>query len=50
MKITSLDREIRKVFETGYYNIPRFQRPYSWEKDQIAEFWTANLTILLGQS
>lgn len=39
MKITSLDREIRKVFETGYYNIPRFQRPYSWEKDQIAEFW-----------
>ncbi|MBK9732376.1 MAG: DUF262 domain-containing protein [Chitinophagaceae bacterium] len=39
MKITSLDREIRKVFETGYYNIPRFQRPYSWEKDQVTEFW-----------
>lgn len=39
MKITSLDKEIRKVFETGYYNIPRFQRPYSWEKEQIAEFW-----------
>lgn len=39
MKITSLDKEIRKVFETGYYNIPRFQRPYSWEKEQIVEFW-----------
>lgn len=39
MKITSLDKEIRKVFETGYYHIPRFQRPYSWEKEQVSEFW-----------
>ena len=39
MKITSLDKEIRKVFETGYYHIPRFQRPYSWEKEQVTEFW-----------
>lgn len=39
MKITSLDKEIKKVFETGYYQVPRFQRPYSWEKDHIDEFW-----------
>ena len=39
MKITSLDKEIRKVFETGYYSVPRFQRPYSWEKEQVTEFW-----------
>lgn len=39
MKITSLDKEIRKVFETGYYHIPRFQRPYSWEREQVSEFW-----------
>lgn len=39
MKITSLDKELRKVFETGYYHIPRFQRPYSWEKEQVFEFW-----------
>jgi len=39
MKITCIDKEIRKVFETGYYHIPRFQRPYSWEKDHISEFW-----------
>lgn len=38
MKITCIDKEIKKVFETGYYHIPRFQRPYSWEKDHIAEF------------
>ena len=44
MKITSLDKEIKKVFETGYYQIPRFQRPYSWEKDNVTEFW--NDTII----
>lgn len=39
MKITCIDKEIKKVIETGYYYIPRFQRPYSWEKEQILEFW-----------
>ena len=39
MKINCIDKEIKKVFETGYYHVPRFQRPYSWEKEQIAEFW-----------
>ena len=39
LKITSLDKETRKIFESGYYNIPRFQRPYSWEKEQIYDFW-----------
>jgi len=39
MKITSLDRNIREILETGYYVIPRFQRPFSWEKEQVTEFW-----------
>lgn len=39
MKINCIDKEIKKVFETGYYHVPRFQRPYSWEKEQIIEFW-----------
>jgi uncharacterized protein with ParB-like and HNH nuclease domain len=39
MKINCIDKEIKKVLETGYYHIPRFQRPYSWEKDHIEEFW-----------
>lgn len=43
MKITCIDKEIRKVFETGYYAIPRFQRPYSWEKDHISEFWNDSI-------
>lgn len=39
MKITCIDREVKKIFETGYYYIPRFQRPYSWEKEHIGDFW-----------
>lgn len=38
MKITCIDKEIKQILETGYYQIPRFQRPYSWEKDNINEF------------
>ena len=40
MKIESTDKEIRSILQSGYYRIPRFQRPYSWEKDHILDFWT----------
>jgi len=39
MKIACFDQEIRKIFETNYYKIPRFQRPYSWDKDNVEDFW-----------
>ncbi len=48
MKITCIDKEARKILETGYYQIPRFQRPYSWEKEHINDFW--NDTILESQT
>ena len=38
MKINCIDKEIKQILETGYYHIPRFQRPYSWDKDNINEF------------
>ena len=40
MKIACVDQEIRKILETNYYKIPRFQRPYSWDKDNVQEFWS----------
>lgn len=39
MKIQCVDRDIRQVLESGTYLIPRFQRPFSWDKDNIDEFW-----------
>src|SRR4051812_33884925 len=39
MKISCFDKELREIFETGYYDIPRFQRPYSWQKENVEEFW-----------
>lgn len=39
MKITSLDRNIKELFDSGFYKIPRFQRPYSWDRDNLDEFW-----------
>lgn len=39
MKIESTDQDIRTTLSSGYYRIPRFQRPYSWERENIQEFW-----------
>ena len=39
MKIESLDQDIRNLLSSGYYRIPRFQRPYSWTRENIQEFW-----------
>lgn len=39
MKIDTHDRTVRDVLKGATYVIPRFQRAYSWEADQIEEFW-----------
>src|ERR1022692_1505549 len=39
MKIRSFDKDIKDVLESGFYRIPRFQRPYSWDRDNIEDFW-----------
>jgi uncharacterized protein with ParB-like and HNH nuclease domain len=39
MKIESRDLDIRTMLSSGYYKIPRFQRPYSWDSENIQEFW-----------
>jgi uncharacterized protein with ParB-like and HNH nuclease domain len=39
MKIQCIERDIRQILESGTYIIPRFQRPFSWEKSHIEEFW-----------
>ncbi|MGH8729624.1 MAG: DUF262 domain-containing protein, partial [Burkholderiales bacterium] len=39
MKIESTDQDIRTMLSSAYYKIPRFQRPYSWDRENIQEFW-----------
>ena len=39
MKIESSDQTVTDLFNSGYFVIPRFQRPYSWDQENIGEFW-----------
>jgi uncharacterized protein with ParB-like and HNH nuclease domain len=39
MKIESRDQSIGDLLTSGYYVIPRFQRPYSWDSENISDFW-----------
>ena len=44
MKIESHDSDIETLLDTGYFYIPKFQRPYSWEEDNLVEFWDDVIT------
>lgn len=39
MKIQCQDHSVEFIFQSHYFEIPRFQRPYSWERDNWEEFW-----------
>lgn len=39
MKITCLDKQVGQFLKESFYRIPRFQRPYSWDRTNIEEFW-----------
>ena len=39
MKIEADDKEIQDIFSLGVFKIPRFQRPYSWGKVEVENFW-----------
>jgi hypothetical protein len=38
MKIESDDKDIAEVLGSGFYGIPRFQREYSWTKENVEDF------------
>jgi len=39
MKITCLDKQVGQFLKESFYRIPRFQRPYSWDRTNIEDFW-----------
>lgn len=48
MKISSIDKNIKSILSSNYYTIPRFQRHYSWNEENIYDFW--NDTIVDSDS
>jgi uncharacterized protein with ParB-like and HNH nuclease domain len=48
MKIESYDSTLDQLLTMGYFKIPRFQRPYSWERAEVEDFW--NDTIVESES
>ncbi len=49
MKIESRDLTISELLSGNYFVIPRFQRPYSWEEDNVIEFWN-DVNEVLGEN
>lgn len=39
MEIKPLDQTVKTLLETSFHKIPRFQRPYSWDREAVADFW-----------
>ncbi|TVP68442.1 MAG: DUF262 domain-containing protein [Leptolyngbya sp. LCM1.Bin17] len=39
MKIESKDTDVETLLDGSYFHIPRFQRPYSWDNENINDFW-----------
>ncbi len=39
MEIKPLDQSVKNLLEKAFYKIPRFQRPYSWDRENVEDFW-----------
>lgn len=39
VKIESEDIDIESLLASRFFNIPRFQRPYSWDEENIQDLW-----------
>lgn len=37
--VTANGRSIRQILTAGFYKVPRFQRPYSWDRAVVEDFW-----------
>jgi uncharacterized protein with ParB-like and HNH nuclease domain len=39
MKVTPVSKTLADVLRGNFLRIPRFQRLYDWDRDNITEFW-----------
>ena len=40
MIIKPSDKSMKALLEGAFYKIPRFQRPYSWDQENVDDFWS----------
>jgi hypothetical protein len=40
VKIESIDKSVKELLVGSFFYIPRFQRPYAWDRENLEEFWT----------
>lgn len=36
----AVDLSVNKLLKSSFYRIPRFRRPYSWDRENVSDFWT----------
>ena len=39
MNINPEDIDVENLLGNKFFTIPQFQRPYSWGKEQLSDFW-----------
>lgn len=39
MEVNANDKTMESVLTGGFYRVPRFQRPYSWDASNVEDFW-----------
>ncbi|WGG52759.1 DUF262 domain-containing protein [Rugamonas sp. DEMB1] len=44
MKIESEDIDVESLLVSSYFHVPRFQRPYSWDDENLIDFWNDLIT------
>jgi uncharacterized protein with ParB-like and HNH nuclease domain len=44
MDIKPTDLSVKNLLEKAFYKIPRFQRPYSWDRENVEDFWNDAIT------
>jgi uncharacterized protein with ParB-like and HNH nuclease domain len=44
MEIKPVDQTVKTLLESFFHRIPRFQRPYSWDRENVADFWNDAVT------
>ena len=44
MDIKPVEQTVKTLLESSFYRIPRFQRPYSWDRENVADFWNDAVT------